>query len=149
MANREVLLGIVIAVASLGCSRPRDRYLIPDGYAGWLCISYGVSGAPGFPLEDDFRLVVFPPSGIVETSSPGLPGESYRTQYFYYQDGRRRVLESKELGGGFSEKGIHQREFTSKFWVSRDAKAAFPPHVVGKPAECGPFKDYQSGRASN
>src|SRR2546426_5237374 len=78
MANREVLLGIVIAVASLGCSRPRDRYLIPDGYAGWLCISYGVSGAPGLPMEDDFRLVVFPPSGIVETSSPGLSLPRFR-----------------------------------------------------------------------
>jgi len=150
MPRVELVLGIVISLATFGCTRPRDRYLIPEGYAGWLCIAYGVRGAADLPAEDDFRLAVFPPSGVVETSSPGLPGEGYRDQYFYYGGSQRRALAvSKELGGGFTEASVQRPEqFTSKFWVSRDAKVDFPVYVAGKPVECGPFKNYQP-RASH
>jgi len=140
------LIGILIIIQVLGCTSPRNRYLVPDGYAGWLCISYDISSAHHLPVEDGFRLVVFPPSGVVETSSPGLPGEEYRDQYFYYKGNKRRVLDvSTELGGGFTEARVQRPEhFTAKFWVSRNTRADFTVYVDDKPYECGPFKDYPS-----
>src|SRR2546425_12462112 len=132
----------VVAAATIGCtSRKRDRYLIPDGYAGWLCISYGVGGAPELPWDGGFRLVVFPPSGVVVTSSAGLPGEGYTDQYHYYAETTRRTLDvSKELGGGYTEASTDRPEqFTLKFWVSRDAKADYPAYVKEHTQQCGPF----------
>jgi uncharacterized protein DUF6843 len=93
-------LALVVTVA-IACTREkRNRLLIPEGHAGWLCVSYGVGGAPELPNEDGFRLIVFPASGVVTTSTRGLSGEGYTDQYFYYSegDGENSIFERNSAG---------------------------------------------------
>jgi hypothetical protein len=75
-----------------GCGgRPAERYLVPDGYVGYMEIIFDVPDAPRFPREDGFRLVRVPESGRVETAEPALDGEGYRQEYYYERtDGTRR-----------------------------------------------------------
>ena len=145
-----LLVPALAAVMTVACSRERrERFLIPDGYAGWLCVSYGLTAATPLPIEDGFRLVVFPPSGVVLTSSPARPGEGYSDEFLYYSNGQRRRLDVRtEMGGGYTEE-VHGKEgFTFKFWVSRDAKADYENYVRGHDQHCGPFANYGSAGAS-
>jgi hypothetical protein len=71
--------------------RHRVRWLIPENYGGWVRIYYNVEGAPELVREGSQTLVTIPPSGILETSSPGnygwgVPGceKNATEQYFYY-----------------------------------------------------------------
>jgi hypothetical protein len=145
-----LLVPALAAAMSLACSRERrERFLIPDGYAGWLCVTYGRTEAAPLPTEEGFRLVVFPPSGVVLTSSPARPGEGYTDEFVYYGDGRRRQLNvGKEMGGGYTEEVQGTEGFTFKFWVSRDAKADYEGYVKGHDQHCGPFPNYGSVGAS-
>ena len=146
-----VLAATVVLGFTAACTRERrDRYLIPEGYAGWLCVSYGVPGAPPLPMEEGFRLVVFPPDGLVSTSSPALIGEGYMNEYLYYVgDHRRSMNVGKEMGGGYTEEGPDRSKgFAVKFWVSRDAKADSEKYVSGRDPRCGPFPNYASAGAS-
>jgi hypothetical protein len=155
----SVALGVASLVALLVCvgsflwwveygMPKRNRYLIPDGYAGWLCISYNVPGAAALPMEDGFRLVQFPPSGVIKTSSEFLPGGGYKDESFYYSGTTRRPVPSEQRGGGYTTTEIATPQFTNQFWISRDAKADYPIYVEGKPDTCGPFAEYpRAGRS--
>jgi hypothetical protein len=88
----SVLCGAVLLV--VGCSgRPDERYLLPDGYTGWVAVTYKVRDAPTFPREDGFRLVTVPDSGTVETHEKPLTGEGYIRQYYWVRaDGTRQEV---------------------------------------------------------
>lgn len=146
-ASRKVLIGLCVVAAMLvglgyavwliETDMPkRDRYLIPENYSGWLCITYSVPGAPALEMEDGYRLVKFPASGIVETSTEGKPGK-YKDEFWRYSGVTRRQMNvEKELGGGNSiARSKNLAGYTFMFWVSPDVTVQQPPD---KPHKCDP-----------
>ena len=139
-----VLLLVAIAFAAflwfLDTNTPkRNRYLIPEGYTGWLCTSYAVPDAPPLKIEDGFRIVQFDSTGVVETSDEGMPGKLEDEFLFYSERGTRPLRFESEMGGGFTT--ADQRNpngYTLLFWVSRNAKIEQPPYSPGNSApKCG------------
>ena len=90
-----------VSGAELESTRRPVRYLIPDGYVGWLRIDYGVNDAhaPGFgvqralplPLKDGAFVAEFPPGGHLVTSSP-MAGGTARDEYYYWAGGVLKAL---------------------------------------------------------
>jgi hypothetical protein len=142
-----VALAIALAafIALLEVNTPkRDRYLIPEGYRGWLCTTYLAAGEPPLPIEDGFRLIKFDASGIVRTSSEGLPGK-LKDEFFVYSGANRRPLNTRrEMGGGFTTAPAAAPDhFTFMFWVSPDAKAEQPPPSPDGLYQCGPANNLE------
>ena len=94
-------LSIVFAtsVSMLGTAACQDkqrrpnRYLIPDGYVGWVRINYRIKEAPVLPIEDGHYLFKFPESGLINTSSEGEEG-SASDEYYYYSNDKRQPIQS-------------------------------------------------------
>lgn len=145
-----VVIGIGIAVFLDAALPKRHRYLIPEGFAGWLCVSYKIPAAADLPIEDGFRVVRFPSTGIVETSFEGLPGK-YQDEFYYYSQAARHALDvGREMGGGYTiAKAETPDRYTFKFWVSREARADYDSYVNGKSDDCGPFPGYRNAATSS
>jgi len=94
--------------------------LIPEGYAGWLCVTFGTPAAPPLPAEDGFYLVRFPADGRVLTSTV-VEGGKMRDEFYYYVAERRIPLDAgQSLGGGYTLIGGASRAgVTCKFGVIR------------------------------
>jgi hypothetical protein len=145
-AARMAMLGIgsilvaylVTAYLMNAMAEKRNRYLIPEGYTGWLCVSYGVAGAPVLEMEEGFRLVRFPETGEVVTATSAMPGQ-HKDEFFYYKgDQRQRVDASREIGGGYSSKPDNETGgYTFRFWVSRNAGKDIAS-MKGEGFSCGP-----------
>lgn len=100
----------LLSFCLLGCSllgltscheekRRPSRYLIPDGYVGWVRIDYKVKEAPALPIEEGFYLIKFPPDGHLRTSTPNEYGWA-TDEYYYYSDSDRKPLKATGWGGG-------------------------------------------------
>jgi hypothetical protein len=96
-----VLGGFAVITACQEKQRRPSRYLIPEGYVGWVRINFRVKDAPPIPIEDGRYLFKFPPSGLIETSSDIEYGWS-KDEYFYYSGDARRKL----VGTGWGESGM-------------------------------------------
>ena len=71
---------------------PISRFLIPQGYVGWLRVEHDVECAPQIPVEGGVRIFRFSGASVLETSSP-VPTDSAARQYFYYSvEGSERDL---------------------------------------------------------
>jgi hypothetical protein len=78
-------------------SRP-SRFLIPEGYVGWVRIEFDVLGTPTVPIEDGGYLFKVPPTGVLKTSlklQDGWPED----RYYYYSEERRRELSTRSQDG--------------------------------------------------
>lgn len=126
---RMVMMGlgavvfIYLATAYLLDSMPqkRNRYLIPEGYAGWLCVTYSVPNAPPLILEEGFSLVRFPESGEVRTSTGAMPGKHWDEFYYYADEERNRINPKKHIGGGLTNESDNDSGgYTFRFWISGD-----------------------------
>lgn len=97
------LLVLLLGSASLadGCETKRrpNRYLIPDGYVGWVRVYFNVEGEPALPIEDGHYLFRIPASGVLKTSSAPEFGVG-PDEYFYYSDDVRRPLKTSFYGEG-------------------------------------------------
>ena len=95
--------------------RRPTRYLIPDGYVGWVRIDYKVKEAPALPVEDGFYVVKFPSDGHLRTSSQIEYGWA-QDEYYYVSGSDRKLLKLTGWGkggmiwGGFngSQQGIDE-----------------------------------------
>jgi hypothetical protein len=137
------LLILVGFIWFVGANAPkRNRYLIPEGYAGWLCVTYAVSGASPLEAEDGYRLVKFSVSGVVETSTQGKPGK-YKDEFWFYAGNTRRQMNTeKEMGGGYTvAQSENPDRYTFMFWVSPNAKAQQLPYSPDRPNRCGPANE--------
>lgn len=74
-------------------SRPA-RYLIPEGYVGWVRIEFEVPGAPTVPMEDGEYLFKVPPTGVLKTSLTLQKGGP-EVRYYYYSEERRQQLSDR------------------------------------------------------
>jgi hypothetical protein len=91
---------LVICLASIPATgqekrRLPYRYLIPEGYVGWVRIDFNVKDAPPLPVEDGYYLLKIPLTGRLKTSS--RPMEIKGEQYYYFSDSARHRLEISTL----------------------------------------------------
>ena len=147
-------LAVVIAIAGgffaqLTHQPKGNRYLIPHGYVGWLCVTFEVTDAPALSIEDGFTVVRFPADGRVVTST-AVDGGKLRDEFSYYSSDRRIPFDTaKSLGGGYTVSGGDTPPgVTYKFWVSSDARADYSRFVADKSDTCGPFLARTSSKKS-
>jgi hypothetical protein len=80
-------------------SLPLSKFLIPEGYDGWLRVEYDVECFPPIPVEDGVKIFRFTDANVLETSSP-MPEDAAERQYFYYAaDGSERDLAADYRSG--------------------------------------------------
>jgi hypothetical protein len=78
---------------------PISKFLIPEGYVGWLRVEHDVECASPIPVEDGVRVFRFTGASVLETSSP-MPEDRAARQYFYYAvDGSERDLAEEYRSG--------------------------------------------------
>jgi len=71
---------------------PISKFLIPDGYVGWLRVEHDVECASPVPVERGTTIFRFTGTNVLETSSP-MPEAAAERRYFYYStDGSERDL---------------------------------------------------------
>ncbi len=102
-------VGIVsVGIAAQGPTKPLPyRFLIPEGYVGWIRADFDVEGAPTLPVEDGFYILKFNESGRLKTSLGDLL-ESRRDEFFFYSnEGKYRLHE-----GGPVEQRLIQDQFS-------------------------------------
>jgi hypothetical protein len=77
---------------------PRSfRFLIPEGYSGWVRIEFEIPGAPPLPFEGGQTVLEIPPSGMLRTSSPEQYGWA-RDEYVLYSNHGMRPLSDSGPG---------------------------------------------------
>jgi hypothetical protein len=80
-------------------SLPVSKFLIPEGYVGWLRVEYDVECRPPIPVGDGVRILRFAGGNLLETSS-SMPEDAAERQYFYYaEDGSQRNLAADYRNG--------------------------------------------------
>jgi hypothetical protein len=73
-------------------SVPISKFLIPQGYVGWLRVEYEVEGAPPIPIENGVKIFRFTGANVLETSSQ-MPEDTAERRYFYHaEDASERDL---------------------------------------------------------
>lgn len=93
-----LLIGLAIWL-SLGLrnnSTRTARFLIPQGYTGWIRIEFEVPGAPPLPMEGGEYVLRIPADGMLRTSSPEEYGWAQDQFYYDSADGLRRIPDSGE-----------------------------------------------------
>lgn len=98
-------IGLVVlasALTSQRCepSRKPSRFLIPDGYVGWVNIYFEIKDAPPLTIEEGHYVFRIPPAGTMSTSSKLEGGIAVDDYYYVDKQGNRRPLESTSWGEG-------------------------------------------------
>ncbi len=115
-------------------SLPVSRFLIPEGYVGWLRVEYDVECFPPIPVGDGVRILRFARANVLETSSP-MPEDAAERQYFYYaEDGSERDLAADYRNGNGmiwqetpGSRGGKMRMFI--FFVGTEEQSKSRPHT--------------------
>jgi hypothetical protein len=122
------ILILCLASTSVSCQEQRrrpSRYLIPEGYVGWVRIDFNIKGASPSPIEDGYFLFRFPASGRIQTSSDMEYGWADDEHYYYSGDNRRRLKETGWGGGGMIWAGFNgskqgEKEVYQYFFVGTE-----------------------------
>lgn len=111
---KPAALTIILQIASISMHAQTRalpyRFLIPEGYVGWIRVDFDVSNAPQLPIEDGFYIFKFPESGRLQTSSSDVV-ESRRNEFHYYStEGSYKLkvvgpIEKRMVPGEFSGPG--------------------------------------------
>lgn len=96
------------------------RYLVPDGYVGWVRVDFNVRDASPLPVEDSFHILKIPKTGRLRTSTEdeyGIVGDEY---YYYCRDNRRRLeIDATKptcmIDGNFQGPGVFTYETPYKY----------------------------------
>ena len=96
-----LILGMAawLAIDARHSYRRPSRFLVPEGYVGWVRVEFQVPGAAPLPVDGGEYLFKFPPAGLLSTSSSEEYGWA-KDHYFYYSEGGTRVLPQTGPGGG-------------------------------------------------
>jgi hypothetical protein len=92
-----LVMGAAISM-SASITRHPTRFLIPDGYVGWVEVKYGDLNAPAFRTDKGTLICRIPDSGLLATSSALEEGWA-KDEYFYYSK-NDSVRALKETGWG-------------------------------------------------
>jgi hypothetical protein len=93
-----LLTGLAIWLR-MGAHKPpqrTSRFLIPEGYTGWIRIEFEVPGAPTLPTQNGQYVLRIPQDSVLQTSSPEQYGWA-NDQYFYYSEQGVRSLPDSGL----------------------------------------------------
>jgi hypothetical protein len=71
-----------------------SRFLIPDGYTGWIRVEFEAPGAPPLPMQNGQYILKIPADGILRTSSPEQYGWAQDHYYYDSAQGVRALPES-------------------------------------------------------
>ncbi len=83
-----------LSAGARNSTRPASRFLIPEGYTGWIRIEFEVPGAPALPIEGGQYVLKVPPDGILRTSSGQQYGWAKDHYYYYSAQGMRPLPDS-------------------------------------------------------
>ncbi len=123
-------MGAAIAMGAPPIARHPTKFLVPQGYVGWVKIQHGESGPP-LEMSNGAFVCRIPASGILQTSSPLEDGWA-KDEYFYYsEDGSLHPLPDTGWGGGGmiwagntewqqTGNGTRPTQFSEKFYVGRE-----------------------------
>lgn len=91
-----LLIGFItwFSVNAHRSTRRSSRFLIPDGYTGWVRVEFNVPGAPDLPVQDGQVVLKIPPDGGLRTSSPEQYGWANDSYYSYSARGVHRLRDS-------------------------------------------------------
>src|SRR2546429_9618871 len=146
LSLRSLLLFVLVIPISANCQgqqRRPSRYLIPEGYVGWVRIDFNIKDAPSLSVEDGYYLFKFPPSGRIQTSSDMEYGAA-KDEFYYYSGDTRHLLKETGWGhggmiwagfngGAQGEKEVHQyffvgteEELKEFGWKEKDEEGIHP-----------------------
>ena len=108
MSRRSVVIlvvGVIVLIVAIcigafvlvRSSRMPQTHLIPDGYTGWVSVTYEIEGAPPLPIEDGYRVFRYDTDGRLETSSEYADGWGI-DDYFYVDGEERKLLRQRPPG---------------------------------------------------
>jgi hypothetical protein len=101
-----ILIGTDPLVAAQSQEFPKDQkfiFLLPDGFRGWVCVDFGISGAAPLPREGDALVIRPRPGEVLQTSDNAAPW-TLRGETWLEVNGKRRPL----------PKGVTLREGVSR-----------------------------------
>ncbi len=75
-------LGLLLEMGTGNSTHRSSRFLIPDGYTGWIRVEFEVQGAPPLPMEGCQYVLRIPSGGILRTSSAEQYG--FAKDHYYY-----------------------------------------------------------------
>jgi hypothetical protein len=108
------------------------RYLIPQGYVGWVTIKHG-EDAPPLGLKDGEYICRIPLSGGLDTSTEIEDGWAKDEYDYYREDGSLKVLPETGWGAGGMiwggsvrfeqpQNGAKASNFAQTFYVGTEAQ---------------------------
>jgi hypothetical protein len=84
--------GLWLVSSVRNSTRSSSKFLIPDGYTGWIRIEFELKDAPPLPMDHNEYVVKIPADGKLQTSSPEQYGWA-RDKYYYYSTQGMRPLD--------------------------------------------------------
>lgn len=86
-----IAIGAWFALSVRHTVRRSSRFLIPEGYTGWVRIEFEVQGAPPLPVDAGQYVLTIGPDGSLKTSSLEQYGWANDSYYFYSSAGTRSI----------------------------------------------------------
>jgi hypothetical protein len=137
---------VVVAAFSMASSIARHptRFLIPEGYIGWVEVKYGEPNVPGFSMDKGTLVCRIPDSGLLVTSSVMKEGWA-KDEYFYYsKNDSVRALKDTGWGlGGMIWGGTNSKD-EEYFYVGTEEQY----HHAVTVNESRPFNESKTERIS-
>lgn len=87
-------LGLWLGMSTGNSMHRSSRFLIPDGYTGWIRIEFEVQGAPPLPMLGGQYVLRIPSDGILRTSSAEQYGFAKDHYYYDSAQGARSLPDS-------------------------------------------------------
>lgn len=102
----RIIAATLLTYGSVACSsnaqQPAEsrclhmyRFLIPEGYVGWIRVDFNIKDAPPLPAEGDHLVFKIPVSGYLRTPAKYMCG--WPQDYYYYSGDSRRQLDPKQM----------------------------------------------------
>lgn len=91
--------GILYALTKSNSRRP-NKFLIPEGYVGWVIVEYRVKNAPALAIENGHYLYTFARNGTFQTSSSLEYGWAHDEYWYYSLKNPKKLRLLKDTGWG-------------------------------------------------
>jgi hypothetical protein len=83
-----------VGVSAKNSTRHPSRFLIPNGYTGWVRVEFEVQGTPPLAVQDGEYVLRILSDGILRTSSAEQYGWAKDHYYYYSSQGTRSLPDS-------------------------------------------------------
>ncbi|HEY3972918.1 MAG TPA: hypothetical protein VGM18_07925 [Candidatus Sulfotelmatobacter sp.] len=88
------ILGAWIGIGQRNSTPRSFRFLLPNGYTGWVRVEFEIPGAPPLKSENGRTVLEIPPDGSLRTSSPEQYGRTKDAYFFDSPSGLRPIPDS-------------------------------------------------------